>query len=194
MITIMGGLRIRLQMTKLLFLHRDKAWFDAVKRVHAFLDKHIDKVLTDLQAEQASGEKATYINGEERSDLLYTIAPHGPTDREALRSHILNVFFSSNETTSILISNVFYALARHPHVYEKLRKECLSYGDGPLTWDQMRSMTYLRYVLNESECASINTFPPNSPTRIPTPSIFCSQTEKHMHLFPLTLQTNLTPI
>ena len=51
MITIMAGLRIRLQMTKLLFLHRDKSWFDAVKRVHAFLDKHIDKVLEDLQAE-----------------------------------------------------------------------------------------------------------------------------------------------
>ena len=151
MITILAGVRIRLQMTKLLFLHRDKAWFDAVKRVHAFLDKHIDKVFEDLQAEKASGEKAKHSNGQERSDLLYMIAPHGPSDREALRSQILNVFFSSNETTSILISNVFYALARHPHVYEKLRNEILSYGDDPLTWDQLRSMAYLRYVVNESE-------------------------------------------
>jgi cytochrome P450 len=130
-------------MTKLLFLHRDKSWFDAFKPVHAFLDKHIDKVFEDLEAEIASGENARHANGEERSDPLYTMAPHGPSDREALRSQVLNVFLSSNEMTSILISNVFYALDRHPHVYKKLREESLSYGDGPLTWDQLRSMAYL---------------------------------------------------
>lgn len=148
----MEGLRVRVQMTKMLFLHRDKAWFAAVKRTRDFMDKHIDKVLADLEMEKATGKKALDIHGRERTDLLYTMAPNAPSDREDFRSQILNVFFSSNETTSILISNVFYALARHPHVYSKLREEILAYGNGPLTWEQLRSMVYLRYVVNESEC------------------------------------------
>jgi hypothetical protein len=80
----MAGLRIRLQMTKLLFLHRDKAWFDAVKRVHAFLDKHIDKVFEDLQAEKASGEKAKHSNGRERTDLLYIQRDDVDLDQQCL--------------------------------------------------------------------------------------------------------------
>lgn len=155
MITIMEGLRVRVMMTKMLFLHRNKAWFAAVKRTRDFMDKHIDKVFADLEAEKRTGKKALDANGRERTDLLYTMAPHGPKDREDFRSQILNVFFSSNETTSILLSNVFFALARDPRVYAKLRKEVLSHGDGPITWEQLRSMAYLRYVLNESECSSL---------------------------------------
>lgn len=154
MITIMEGLRVRVMMTKMLFLHRNKEWFAAVKRTRDFMDKHIDKVFADLEAEKKTGKKALDAQGRERTDLLYTMAPHGPRDREDFRSQILNVFFSSNETTSILLSNVFFALARHPRVYAKLRQEVLTHGDCPITWEQLRSMAYLRYVLNESKFSS----------------------------------------
>lgn len=148
MVTVMRGIRLRLQMNRFLFLYRNRGWFDAVYRVHAFLDKHIDRAFEQLQAEK-NGESAK-LNGEERSDFLWTIAPHVP-DKTALRSQLIGVFFPSNETTSILISNVIYALARHPHVVEKLRSEILSCSDAPLTWESLRSMVYLRWVVNESK-------------------------------------------
>ncbi|KAL2071164.1 hypothetical protein VTL71DRAFT_12399 [Oculimacula yallundae] len=144
MITVMEGLRIRLQMTKFVFLHRDEKWFAAVKRVHVFLDRYIDQVFEDLRKFKKGGSI-----DEQRSDFLWTIAPHVP-EKEALRSQLLGVFFPSNETTSILISNVIFALGRHPRVMEKLRAEIMSYGDAKLTWEQLRSMTYLRYVINET--------------------------------------------
>ncbi|EAW25754.1 uncharacterized protein NFIA_045740 [Aspergillus fischeri NRRL 181] len=48
------------------------------------------------------------------------------------------------------MSNTLFALARHPEVVEKLRKEILDYGDKPLTFEGLRFMVYLRWTINES--------------------------------------------
>ena len=46
-----------------------------------------------------------------------------PEDRERLRSEMLLLFVPNNDTTSIFISNVFWNMARHPEVYQKVREE-----------------------------------------------------------------------
>jgi cytochrome P450 monooxygenase len=150
MVTVMRGLRLRLQLSSFLFLHRDKEWFAACKRIHGFLDGYIDKAYKQLEHEK-SGKPATYANGEPRDDFLWTIA-HQVPDKLELRTQLTGVWIPSNETTSILMSNTLYALARHPEVVEKLRKEVLDYGDKPLTFEGLRSMAYLRWTINESQC------------------------------------------
>ncbi|EAW25753.1 uncharacterized protein NFIA_045730 [Aspergillus fischeri NRRL 181] len=63
MVTVMRGLRLRLQLSSFLFLHRDKEWFATCKRIHGFLDGYIDKAYKHLEYEK-SGKPATYANGE----------------------------------------------------------------------------------------------------------------------------------
>lgn len=150
MVTVMAGLRVRLQLSSFLFLHRDKEWFAACKRIHGFLEGYIDKAYQQLEEEKRTEKPATYANGEPRTDFLWTIARHVP-DKLELRTQLTGVWIPSNETTSIHMSNAIYALARHPRVVEKLREEILAYGDKPLTFEGLRSMDYLRYVINESK-------------------------------------------
>ncbi|XXG98990.1 hypothetical protein Hte_005323 [Hypoxylon texense] len=149
MVTVMAGLRLRLQLSSFLFLHRDKNWFAACKRIHEFLHGYIDKAYQQLEAEKASGKQATYANGLPRDDFLWTLASQIP-DRLELRIQLTAVWIPSNETTSILMSNTLFALARHPDVVEKLRKEILDFGDKPLTFEGLRSLRYLRWIVNES--------------------------------------------
>ncbi|MCJ1443965.1 MAG: hypothetical protein MMC23_004465 [Stictis urceolatum] len=149
MVRIMAGLRLRLQLSSFLFLHRDKEWFAACKRVHGFLEGYIDKAYQQLGEEQNTEKPALDVNGEPRSDFLWTIARHVPNKLE-LRTQLTGVWIPSNETTSILMSNTLFALARHPEVVAKLRKEVLEYGDKPLTFEGLRSLNYMRYVVNES--------------------------------------------
>ena len=70
-------------------------------------------------------------------------------DPVVLRGQILAVFVPSNDTTSILISNAFYALARHPEIYAKLREKVLALGDEELNFERLRSIQYLTWILNE---------------------------------------------
>lgn len=149
MVTVQAGLRVRLQLSSFLFLHRDKEWFAACKRIHGFLDGYINKAYAQLEEEKL-GKPAVYADGEPRSDFLWTLARQVP-DKLECRTQLTAVWIPSNETTSILMSNTLYALARHPKVVAKLRREILEYGDKPLTFEGLRSLNYLRWTVNESK-------------------------------------------
>ena len=149
MVKVMRGVRLRLQMNRFLFLYKDKTWFDAVALVHTFVDRHIDKTLEQLRSSKAAGVSTTTTE-DERNDLLWIMAKQ-LQDKKALRSQILAVFVPSNDTTSILISNAFYALARHPEAWAKLRKEVQSIGRTTLNFESLRSLKYMNWVLNESK-------------------------------------------
>lgn len=74
------------------------------------------------------------------------------TSRAQLRSEVLGVLLASRDTTAALLSNLFYALARRPDIYAKLRKEVLCRIKGPLpTEEELNNMTYLRWCINEGE-------------------------------------------
>ena len=146
----MRGIRLRLQMNRMLFLYRDKTWFDAVAKVHKFVDAQIDKTFSELDERELARKNRKKPSSPERTDLLWVMAQQ-LRDKKALRSQILAVFVPSNDTTSILISNAFYALARHPKVWAKLREEVASVDPENLTWDTLRGMRYLNWILNESK-------------------------------------------
>lgn len=112
MVDIMRGLRVRLQMGKYLFLHRDKAWHSSIALVHKFMNKHIDDTIEEVRQIKMTGRKTLPAN--ERTDLLWDMAQH-VEDRETLRSQITAVWVPSNDTTSILISNAFYYIRNVLH-------------------------------------------------------------------------------
>ena len=147
MIEMMRGLRVRLLLGKFLFLHCDKKWLEAVGVVRGYIDGNIDKALAELQDCKASSKDS------KRTDLLWDMARQHQ-DKELLRGQIIAVFIPSNDTTSILISNAFYALARNPRVWAKLREEVTALGDTPLNFELLRGMKYVNWVLNESKSKS----------------------------------------
>lgn len=170
MTDVLRGLRFRLMMVRWLFLFRHQAWFDAIDVVHKYINRLIDNAYEDFAKKQqtaaaADGAKnngngsttttttttAVEETDDERTDLLWQMIPHFGQDRERLRSELLVLFAPNNDTTSILLSNVFWNLARRPDVYAKIREEVLAHGpDAPLTYERLRSMKYLDAVLNES--------------------------------------------
>lgn len=170
MTEVLRGLRFRLMMVRWLWLFRHKAWFNAIDVVHAYVNRLIDKAYADLAQQQqqrrrqqavavaadgtdgGNGSTAATEETPERTDLLWSMIPHFGEDKERLRSEILVLFAPNNDTTAILISNVFWNLARRPDVYARVREEVLSHGpDAQLTYERLRSMKYLDAVLNESK-------------------------------------------
>ena len=58
--------------------------------------------------------------------------------------------FMPSRDTTFLVSNVIHALARAPDSWAKLRKEVLSPGWRSLTFEVLKPMKYLQWVINES--------------------------------------------
>jgi cytochrome P450 len=73
-------------------------------------------------------------------------------DKKLLRDQLVNTLLAGRDTTAATLSWLFYELAYHPEVYDELRMEIINtVGNAKPTYDDLKSMKYLRYCLNEGE-------------------------------------------
>lgn len=83
---------------------------------------------------------------------LITALLESTNDHKLIRSETLNVLLAGRDTVASLLSNVLWELPRHPQILTSLRDEITSVcGTNPPSYDQLKSMRYLRAIINESE-------------------------------------------
>lgn len=64
--------------------------------------------------------------------------------------HAISLFFDGAETSSNILSFVWYELARHPDYQQRAYEEIcevLEKHDNKLTWDTLQEMKYLESVI-----------------------------------------------
>lgn len=126
-------------------LYLDPGWKAAYKKVHAFVDKHVERAL----ARQSSPSEKVGDGVHKRYILLDEMATF-TKDPYELRMQILNVFSPARDTAAIAFGNIMFELARHPHEWEKLRTEVLHIGAQQLTFELLRSLKITKAIINES--------------------------------------------
>ncbi|KAK1141876.1 hypothetical protein N8T08_008389 [Aspergillus melleus] len=128
----------RLHYGPYLFLYFNREFTKACKTVHEFVDKVISKAAT----RRAQGKANQYIF---LDSLMESVS-----DPQRLRSETLNVMQAGRDTTASLLATVFYLLGRHPEVWTKLDAEIGELNGKPPTYEELKKLTYLRYVMNET--------------------------------------------
>ncbi len=116
----------------------DGAANEACARVHEVVDEFINNALRDRGHSIAETTKSYNLLSELGQS---TESPLG------LRHQVPSVFLPGYDSTAIGLSDVFFQLARNPKVWSKLRKEVMAV-DHPITLEVIRSMKYLKNVLN----------------------------------------------
>ncbi|KAH7019049.1 cytochrome P450 [Ilyonectria destructans] len=108
----------------------------AKKRVYEYLDGFIEESL---------------LTNRNEAECLLNEMMSMTNDRKGVSDQILHILLASRDTTSSLMSNLFFALAKKPHMYAKLREEVLRVaGEAPPTASQLKGLTYLKWCVNES--------------------------------------------
>ncbi|MCJ1306625.1 hypothetical protein MMC25_000268 [Agyrium rufum] len=110
------------------------------KFVHEFVDRFVERGLREAK-EQDLEKGGRYV-------FLRELCKQ-TQDKIAIRSELLNILLAGRDTTASLLSNTFFVLAKRPDIWQKLQAEIEPLGDEPPTFDQIKNMKYLRYVLNE---------------------------------------------
>ena len=114
------------------------------KFVHTFVDYYVQRALAYRKShndEKLEGERYVFLHElAKRTD-----------DPVRIRSELINVLVAGRDTTASLLSNTFFTLARRPDIWTKLRKEVDQLNGKQPTFEQIKEMKYLRYVLNECE-------------------------------------------
>lgn len=72
-------------------------------------------------------------------------------DPVAIRDHLLNVLLPARDSTSTLLANAFFAMAKGQRVMRKLYEEVRDLNGLHPTFEMLKGMKYLKWVMNESE-------------------------------------------
>ncbi|KAG8871384.1 hypothetical protein FRB98_000821 [Tulasnella sp. 332] len=144
---------------------------DSTNAIQDFLDPLIKKALEN-KARRAAGK----MNADEEVLSFLDHLALSSDDVGLVRDQLLNMLLAARDTTANVLAFTCYLLSMHPDVLEQLRQEVLAnFGHTGLpTYDNMKSLVYLRAVLNET----MRLFPPvpfsfrvpKSSTVIPTRS------------------------
>lgn len=138
-----AGISRRMQLPKWNFLTRDKRFWASCKIARDFVDGYVAKALA--QTASAPNEKSgRYI-------LAHELARE-TNDRTDIRNQLLNLFLPAHDASAVALTNLFFNLARHPHIWAKLRQEALTLAPATeeLTFERLKSLKYLQHVLSET--------------------------------------------
>lgn len=143
-----GAIGKRTQLPYISALTGDKEFWAAAKTLHNFADTRIERAAS--LSKSSPGESSPYPN---KKYVLVDELVRTYNDRIDIRNQLLNTFLAAHDTTTVLITNTFFNLARYPAVYQKLRTELMAVEDPGLFYNadilKIR-FPYLNAVVNET--------------------------------------------
>ena len=126
---------------------RSKQFTEDVNCCHDFVGHFVAKGLEYRKTLDLSKGPPEVKEGE-RYIFLHELAKR-TDDPICIRSELLNIFLAGRDSTASLLSDVWFQLARRPDIWKKLRKEVDALEGKLPTFQQLKDMRYLRWVLNE---------------------------------------------
>ena len=146
------GIARRRRSGRMQFLYAfDREWKRSYSKVHAFIDGHVTRVLKETAQKVGATDDSDETPDSDpptRFIVLYGMAL-AVRDPLQLRYQILNIFLAARDTTSILLGNALFQLARNPNVWTSLRNAVSEIDPQSLTFDVIQSLVLFRHVIFE---------------------------------------------
>ncbi len=122
------------------------------KGARDYLHKTVDRYVQEALTKPAEGLAGVHPQAKIDKEGKYVFLEHlmeRTKDAKTLRDQSMSALFGGRETTSSLLSNLLYVLARRPDLWGKLRREALHVCDQPLDQETMKNARYLSYCISE---------------------------------------------
>ena len=120
---------------------RNKRFWNSCTTAQAYFDRAIEACVLR--------RSSAYTNGLGAPSLAHQLLEQ-TDDRLLIRYQLMNTFLPSHDSIGVLLTNVFFALARHPMVWAKLQEEIASTGTSELYESDLKKLVYLQAVLQET--------------------------------------------
>lgn len=114
--------------------------------VREFVDHYIKKALSTHSSDENKGADSGKSHG--RYQFLQELSKQS-ADHEALRGGTLHLLLAGRDSTASLLSNMWFMLSRHPHVWKRLQDEIATLKGMKPTYERLKQLQYLRHCINE---------------------------------------------
>ncbi|KAF5540871.1 cytochrome P450 monooxygenase alkane hydroxylase [Fusarium napiforme] len=127
---------------------RSKA-HDAYQVCRSYVEHYVDQAMA-LRTSPSKREVSRKSESKSRHDSLLRQLASSGVSKEKIRAELLSVLIAARDTTSNLLGNLFFILARRPDIWTKIRDEVKQLDTNEPTYEQLRHLTFAKYCINES--------------------------------------------
>ncbi|KAK8090353.1 hypothetical protein PG997_005314 [Apiospora hydei] len=116
-----------------------------------FMRSYIARFVAKVKAQRASlaADEAKAAAGGDRYVFLDQLIDTGEPD-EVIRDQLLSIFVAGRDTTTSVLTYLFFELSRRPDVERRLRDEIAALGAENPSWEQLKGMNYLQMAIKEA--------------------------------------------
>ncbi|KAI0393224.1 cytochrome P450 [Xylariaceae sp. FL0594] len=107
-----------------------------------FVARFVKNVRQNAKTAERSPNERKYV-------FLDELLKSGESD-EVIRDHLISIFTAGRDTTTSVLSYLFFELSRRPDVVATIRTEIKELGHDDPSWEDLRNMEYLNWVLKEA--------------------------------------------
>ena len=118
--------------------------------MHQYVANYVQKAVSLNKQSLKDGKLGEDDEKSGKYVFLEHLAKTNYSERK-IQDELLNILLAGRDTTASLLGYIFYILARRPDVVAKLRKEISKLGSKRPSFEEIKSMKYLQYCLNESK-------------------------------------------
>ncbi|EPS27712.1 hypothetical protein PDE_02656 [Penicillium oxalicum 114-2] len=145
--TAQNGLVRRNRLGPLMGLYRNRDFSKSIVNARAYVDRFVQKGIDYRLALDKGTIKPNELD--QQYVFLYELSKQ-TLDKTELTDQLLNILLAGRDTTASLLSITFFILARRPDIWTKLRQEVLKLDGRKPSFQDLKSISYLTYVLNET--------------------------------------------
>jgi cytochrome P450 len=153
--TALDGLSFRATIGPFRLLHFSAKFRESVQAARGFVHCFAQKALEYRATLESEKHPANSVESHTQYVFLHELAKQ-TSDTNEITDQLLNILLAGRDTTASLLSMVFYVLSRRPDVWETLRREVISLNGECPSFEQLKHMKYLSWVINESMYGSIH--------------------------------------
>jgi cytochrome P450 len=128
-----------------------------------FAQRFVEDAVRTVEAEGEAAEKGDSTNDIGTKGQKYVFShelARRTSDKRRILDELMNVLLAGRDTTASLLSNMFFMLAKHPAMWDKLRNEVATLEGRLPTYEQLRNLKYLKCCMNECKSPYLNKHPP----------------------------------
>ncbi|KAG6030403.1 hypothetical protein E4U41_000109 [Claviceps citrina] len=141
------AIRMRAILGPLHIFRRDAKSARCNKICRDFAQQFVQQAVAAVHKEKEQGQ----ANGAKRDKYVFSHElARLTTDEPRILDEVMNVLLAGRDTTASLLSNMFFMLAKNPHMWAKLQAEVAGLDGRPPTYEELRNFKYLRCCVNES--------------------------------------------
>lgn len=142
------GMEIRLRTGRLLpFIPRDHAFEAATNVLHEYGDAFVRRAVEYRKIWEQGGAE-TSEKGEDRYVFLRELAKESENPQD-LRDNLLGMLLVGSESTATMLTSALSVLSNRQDLWAKMRSEVLDMREDEPSYERVRALTTLNYVMNE---------------------------------------------